>query len=608
MNNTLLIKLLTFLAILSTSLCSAAELSSSQRPSVAQKRSSHSAKKYFLVKTIQGEALSRQLSQSVDIISHPFCHIITAAGTLVDTSLHQQNGNFSLGKFYQLHGDQLEYPEDPGIVSLRMGSSPISFETSQCQWMGPMIRCEFRSTKSSLTASLKFLREMYIDRQGIVYISFRLTASSKSAKELLATNKLRFRVDPQQSSKSRWRIWYRFPNGSLRRPEQKNESFECELPADRKNTSYELLIVAVPMQDSNRSVIVSSDEVEFESKITHRHPIGTMQSAMRRWIVNQFPAWDCPEPWLNKLWAGQVVSICQQLAVDHDSGDPFIDLNSPEDWRLIYDARWLKDPQIARRSLEYQLRGLSQKSLAQGGFVAPAALAVLECNPDMEFRTSVTNKILSAMPLWTKAVPATQTTQPRTKLFPQENETRLLLANYAVLAEWSADHHNVFLRRAKRLAAMLNVPYPSETTSPELFTIISPESSPADYSAFVQWCRSFFLGGDFAWLINFRIDSAHQRVEKTIPHGVMDMIITTVVGLKTKSSDRLTISPAEWIKQWPYFAIDNLPYRGHNLTIVWQSPDHVQRYAEVPLGLNVFIDGQSVKQSQKLETVEVELK
>jgi hypothetical protein len=607
-NNLRLTKFLVRFVILSISLCSAVDLSSSQALASSKKRSAGSSKKYFLVQTVEGEALHRRLSQSIDTVSHSFCHIITSSGILVDASEHQQADIFSLGTFYHVDGESLGTPEDLGRVSLRMGSSPVYFETDQCRWMGSMIRCEFRSPKNSLTAGLKLMREVYIDRQGTVYISFRATGSTKFARELFHTGKLRFRIDSSPSPKSSWRIWYRFPDGSLRRPDQKQESFECQLPADGKSTSSELLIVAVPMQKSNRSLAISSDEVEFESKITRRHPISSMQSAMRRWIVNQFPAWDCPEPWLNKLWAGQVVSICQQISIDNESGDPFININSPEDWQFLYDARWLRDPQIARRSIESQLHESNQKSLTQAGPIIPAALAVLECNPDAQFRKSITAKMLPAITKWVKAVPSTQATQSQTQPFRLENDAKLLLANYAILAQWSPDHRNVFLHRAKRLAAILNVPFPSEITSADLFTIFSPESSPADYSAFVQWCRSFFPGGDFDWLIDFRIDSAHQRVEKKIPRGVMDMIITKVVGLKTNSYNRLMISPARWILHWPYFAVDNLPYRGHNLTVVWQSPDHVQRYADIPQGLSIFIDGECVKQIQKLETVEIELK
>lgn len=608
---TRLTKLLVFHAILATTFCAAAEPLSSPRSPATKKRSSNSTKKYFLVKTREGEALYRRLSQSIDTLSHPLCHIVAAAGTLVDASPHFNAEGLSLGTFYHLHGDQLECPEELGHVSLRMGSSPVSFETRRCRWMGSMVRCDFRSSPDSFAGGLKLLREIYVDRRGIVCISLRLTASSKSGRELLATHKFHFRVEPPGSLKSRWRVGYRLPDGSVRRLDQKRYSFECELPSGGKSSSRELLIVVAPMGDSTESVVTLDDEADFEEKVSRRYPISSMRSAMRRWIVSQFPAWDCPEPWLNNLWSGQVVSLCQELAVDRESGDLVIELNSPDDWRLIHDARWLKDPKIVRRSLEHQIHDLNQKTLAQVGLIAPAALAVFECNPSAQFRTAVTEKLVPVITLLDKTFPdtqATQATRPRPALLHRKNNEKLLFINYAVLAEWSADRRSAFFHRARRLAAGLNVSYPREITSPELLTIISPEFSPADYAGFVQWCRSFFPEGDFAHLGDFCIDSAHRRVKKAIPRGVMDMIITNVVGLKTHSSDRLKIAPALWINHWDYFAIDNLPYRGHNLTIVWQSPDHVQRYAEIPQGLSVFIDGRCVKQSQELETMEIELK
>jgi hypothetical protein len=70
----------------------------------------------------------------------------------------------------------------------------------------------------------------------------------------------------------------------------------------------------------------------------------------------------------------------------------------------------------------------------------------------------------------------------------------------------------------------------------------------------------------------------------------------------------MRICPAEWVGRWSYFAIDNLPYRGHNLAVVWQAPDASKRYAFMDVGWNVFIDGKLVHHSAKVEPVEVELK
>lgn len=612
-NNKRWISFLTIITILSASLCHGLDKPSPKNaktfiPASAKKRSARSTKKHFLIKTIEGEELSRRLAKSVETTSHSFCHIVMGGGTLVDVSSHQQKTGFPLGEIYEVQGDRLGNTENFGNVNLRMGRLSLSFETDHCRWMGQLIRCEFNTPKGAMTGGLKLVRDVYVDRQGRVYIAFRVSGTTKNGRDLLSTGKLRFEIEPTRSLKSRWRVWYRLPDGSLRRPDQSQEKCEYELSGDKKTGGQELLIVVVPIRNDKKADSISSGEVEFESKISKRRPIQSMQSAMRRWIVNQFPGWDCPEPWLNKLWAGQVVSICQELGVDEERGEAFIPMNTPEDWRLLGDVRWLKDSGIVRRSVESAIESINRKTLTDGGWIAPTAMAMLECEPDKEFRDLIVDKISPMVLKWSQEVASTQGVGEKSKSDQVQSDAKLLLANYRVLGEWSARRNTVFLHREKQLAAMLKVPFFSETTSGELSQLLKPEYSLADYPAFVQWCRSFFPGGDFSWLVDLRIDSAHHRVMKRIPRGVMDLIITRIVGVRTHSTDRLVISPVPWIKHWAYFAIDNLPYRGHNLTIVWQSPDHVQRYAGIPPGFNIFVDGECVKQIQKLESVEIELR
>jgi hypothetical protein len=504
---------LMILAIVSTSPCLGVDTPSSENGtpssgSSERTRSNRSVKKYFLVRTVEGENLQKRLAKSLETVSHSFGDLIIGGDVLAEVSAPRQTTQFSLGRFYWTQGNRVNEFGELGSVCLRLGRSPITFDFREHRWMGPLIRDEFQSEKTTMTGGLKLTRETYVDRQGVVYVSFRVSGSTANGRELLTENKLCFDVEPDRPSMSRWRIWCRLPDGTLRRPAEKQGKFQCPVTSgETKNSGRDLLIVAMPMSDQPVGT-VPSEEVEFESKITKRRPIGSMISSMKRWIVNQFPGWDCPEPWLNKLWAGQVVAICQSVAID-ESGEPFIAIDSADDWRLVDDARWLRDGTIGRRSIERGRANLDRK------------------NP---------------------------------------------------------------------------------TTRGTLCERFTPECSPGDYPAFVQWCRSFFPGGDFSWLIDLHLDASGKRIEKKIPCGVMDMIITKVVGLSAGASNRLTISPATWIGHWPYFAIDNLPYRGHNLSVVWQSPDHVQRYAEIPQGLCVFVDGQCVKRIEKLEPMEIELK
>ena len=44
-------------------------------------------------------------------------------------------------------------------------------------------------------------------------------------------------------------------------------------------------------------------------------------------------------------------------------------------------------------------------------------------------------------------------------------------------------------------------------------------------------------------------------------------------------------------REWPYFLLDRLRYRGHDLTIVWDRPDGQVRYDGYPEGFSLYIDG-----------------
>jgi len=43
--------------------------------------------------------------------------------------------------------------------------------------------------------------------------------------------------------------------------------------------------------------------------------------------------------------------------------------------------------------------------------------------------------------------------------------------------------------------------------------------------------------------------------------------------------------------EWKYFLLDHLRYRDHDLTIVWDQPDGEVRYAGIPEGFSLYIDG-----------------
>ena len=86
-----------------------------------------------------------------------------------------------------------------------------------------------------------------------------------------------------------------------------------------------------------------------------------------------------------------------------------------------------------------------------------------------------------------------------------------------------------------------------------------------------------------AWLMGDRERSRYYN------HSTFnDLIITGIVGLRPQSDGSITINPLIPEGKWPYFCLDGVKYRGHSLTIIWDSDG--QRYHQGK-GLTLLIDG-----------------
>ncbi|KAI0008073.1 Six-hairpin glycosidase-like protein [Xylariaceae sp. FL0662B] len=74
-----------------------------------------------------------------------------------------------------------------------------------------------------------------------------------------------------------------------------------------------------------------------------------------------------------------------------------------------------------------------------------------------------------------------------------------------------------------------------------------------------------------------------------------DDVITGLFGILPQKDDILSISPIA-PKNWTYFALENLPYHGHLVTVLYD--EQGSRY-NIGAGLTVFIDGKKVHNSAK---------
>lgn len=69
-----------------------------------------------------------------------------------------------------------------------------------------------------------------------------------------------------------------------------------------------------------------------------------------------------------------------------------------------------------------------------------------------------------------------------------------------------------------------------------------------------------------------------------------DLVISGLVGLRPQADGSLTIKPLV-PSSWDYFALENVPYHGHNVTVLYDRTG--SRYHQGP-GLHVYLDGREV--------------
>lgn len=82
-----------------------------------------------------------------------------------------------------------------------------------------------------------------------------------------------------------------------------------------------------------------------------------------------------------------------------------------------------------------------------------------------------------------------------------------------------------------------------------------------------------------------------------------DLVISGLIGLRPQLGRALTIRPLV-PASWNYFALENVPYHGHNVTLLWDKTG--ARYHQGP-GLHVYVDGHEVASAPDVRAVQVPL-
>lgn len=94
-----------------------------------------------------------------------------------------------------------------------------------------------------------------------------------------------------------------------------------------------------------------------------------------------------------------------------------------------------------------------------------------------------------------------------------------------------------------------------------------------------------------------------NRSEHYFHSGFTDLVITGLAGVQPSISDQVQIKPLV-PSSWDYFALDQIPYHGHMLGVIWDRDG--SRYGKGK-GLLLLVDGKVVAQSETLGTLTAKL-
>ena len=100
---------------------------------------------------------------------------------------------------------------------------------------------------------------------------------------------------------------------------------------------------------------------------------------------------------------------------------------------------------------------------------------------------------------------------------------------------------------------------------------------------------------------SFEGHDGYNHSEHYFHSGFCDLVITGLVGLTPRDDETLEVNPLA-PPDWDYFVLDDVPYRGHRVSIVWDKTG--ERY-KLGAGLHVLVDGQKTATSAKLERIAI---
>lgn len=158
-------------------------------------------------------------------------------------------------------------------------------------------------------------------------------------------------------------------------------------------------------------------------------------------------------------------------------------------------------------------------------------------------------------------------------------------------------------------------PYASAQTLKALANLLQQQQSshvsPADYAKLLRIFAISHRKGGRPYLAealhpdtgSFEGHDGYNHSEHYFHSSFNDLIITGLIGLQPRADDVVELRPLA-PADWPYFALEDVPYRGRLLTVLWDKDG--SRYGK-GRGLRVLADGQEIASMTTLGKVTARL-
>jgi hypothetical protein len=161
-------------------------------------------------------------------------------------------------------------------------------------------------------------------------------------------------------------------------------------------------------------------------------------------------------------------------------------------------------------------------------------------------------------------------------------------------------------------ANLLNGPEPREVNSSDYLRLLSTYShsqriqTPTGRS--IPWIDEDLDADSGRWIARSILTSLNELPKNRGRYynhsGFADLVITGLIGLRPASGNEVIVNPLVPSDQWTYFALDNVPYHGHLLTILYDRDGH--RYHR-GTGFQVLCDGVLMASAPKVQALRVTL-